>query len=199
MSLKEVRFLFFWRYLNFNVHFPKGLPKHNESIMAEFELVWKRNRQTDIKPVVLMATFVSNEKQASELCIQWKMSNFDKTLCCFIANHRTMAVTESVANGNQSSLKPYKDLIIRKGGSHIVELVLQLMLYQGRAAEEVDKIRNWVIPKFPITGADLKATGVKPGPTFGRLMTTVKEVWIESGFVLTKDLLLVEINRLLKT
>ena len=172
----------------------EGLPEHSESILAEFESVWKRTRPriTETKPVVLMAAFVTNGNQANELCLQWKLSNFDKTLCCFITSHRSIGNNE---DSGDKSLKPYQDLIVGKGGPHIVELVKQLLLYQGKIKES-ELIEQWDIPKFPITGSDLKKSSVKPGPSFGKLMNTLKEHWIESGYTLTKDLLLEEIERL---
>ena len=149
-------------------------------------MVWNHSRGVDIQPVVLMTTFVDNIVQANELCINWKLSNFDKTLCCFIASHR------SLKDDREFPLKPYQDLIIRKGGSHIVEMVQQLLIYKGKIKESVE-IGHWTIPKFPINGGDLIKCGIKPGPDFGKLMNTLKELWIESRYTLTKDLLFEEV------
>ena len=64
-------------------------------------------------------------------------------------------------------------------------MVKQLLLYQGKS-DKAQLIEQWKIPKFPITGSDLKKSGVKPGPSFGKLMNSLKEHWIESDFTLTK-------------
>ena len=168
-----------------------GLPKCQEIHFQEFEQVWTRSRGTTIQPVCLLSTLVDSEKQASELCIKWKLSNFEKTLCCFIVNHRNVKGTV------EQPLKSYQDIIVRKGGNHIVEMVKQLLLYQGKI-EESQMIETWEIPKFPVNGADLKKMGVKPGPDFGKLMSSLKELWIESGFTLTKELLQEEVERLQK-
>lgn len=138
-----------------------------------------------------MTAFVADENQANELCLKWKLSNFDKTLCCFIATHRAIGGNDD----SERTLKPYQDLIIRKGGAHIVEMVKQLLLYQGKI-DKAELIEQWKIPKFPITGSDLKKSGLKPSPSFGKLMNSLKEHWIESGFTLTKEVLLEEIERL---
>ena len=171
----------------------------SESNLEVFELVWGRNRTAPdadgIKPVVLMAAFVTDENQANELCLKWKLSNFDKTLCCFIAGHRNINENNDDSLTGDRILKPYQDLIIRKGGAHIVEMVKQLLLYQGKS-DKAQLIEQWKIPKFPITGSDLKKSGVKPGPSFGKLMNSLKEHWIESDFTLTKEVLLEESERL---
>ncbi|XP_066925989.1 CCA tRNA nucleotidyltransferase 1, mitochondrial-like [Clytia hemisphaerica] len=168
-----------------------GLPDCQESYFQEFEKVWSRSRGSAIQPVCLISTLVDNENQASELCLKWKVSNFERSLCCFIVSNRNVKGTD------EQPLKAYQDIIVRKNGNQIVEMVKQLLLYQGKI-EESRVIETWNIPKFPVNGADLKKMGVKPGPDFGKLMNSLKELWIESDFTLTKELLKEEFKRLQK-
>lgn len=42
---------------------------------------------------------------------------------------------------------------------------------------------HWVIPTFPLSGQDLLARGVPPGPNLGRLLQAVEEWWKAGGFV----------------
>lgn len=44
-------------------------------------------------------------------------------------------------------------------------------------------ISTWVEPRFPLTGADLQAAGIKPGPEMGRLLTELEDWWIGRDFV----------------
>ncbi len=44
-------------------------------------------------------------------------------------------------------------------------------------------IPTWVEPCFPLTGADLQAAGIKPGPEMGRLLTELEDWWIGRDFV----------------
>jgi len=46
------------------------------------------------------------------------------------------------------------------------------------------------VPDFPVTGADLIAMGVKPGPDMGKQLNTLKQQWKASNFKATKDELL---------
>ena len=46
------------------------------------------------------------------------------------------------------------------------------------------------VPDFPVTGADLIAMGVKPGPDMGKQLNTLKQQWKASNFKATKDQLL---------
>jgi poly(A) polymerase len=49
---------------------------------------------------------------------------------------------------------------------------------------------RWAIPKFPVTGADLKSIGVVAGPAMGRLLTDLQDWWLASDFKPDKDHLL---------
>lgn len=45
-------------------------------------------------------------------------------------------------------------------------------------------------PKFPVTGDDLLALGLLPGPDLGAMLTRLERQWIESGFTLDRAVLL---------
>jgi hypothetical protein len=45
----------------------------------------------------------------------------------------------------------------------------------------------WVVPVFPVTGQDLMAQGMKPGPEMGQTIKAMKERWIESDYALSKS------------
>lgn len=46
-------------------------------------------------------------------------------------------------------------------------------------------------PVMPVRGRDLAETGVTAGPAMGRLLSTLEDAWVASGFSLTQDDLLV--------
>ncbi len=54
-------------------------------------------------------------------------------------------------------------------------------------------LRDWVPPIFPVTGADLIAQGMMPGPALGVRLPQLREEWIRSGFQLTRAALLADI------
>lgn len=51
---------------------------------------------------------------------------------------------------------------------------------QWRALLEQEKV--WPIPKFPLTGDEVIAAGVPPGPMVGRVLRAVEEWWIDADF-----------------
>lgn len=48
----------------------------------------------------------------------------------------------------------------------------------------------WQRPVFPVSGKDLVAAGVEPGPEVGEQLRALEERWIASGFALSRDALL---------
>lgn len=68
----------------------------------------------------------------------------------------------------------------------------------GRDAEEVaeDYLRldALVVPKFPLSGADLLAKGMPAGRAVGQELARLERIWIESGFALDRAALLGKIR-----
>lgn len=55
-------------------------------------------------------------------------------------------------------------------------------------------LMDFVAPKFPVTGKDLIAAGIKQGPNMGQLLFDMRRDWFESRFTLTKKQLMEKIN-----
>ena len=49
---------------------------------------------------------------------------------------------------------------------------------------------QWPVPKFPVTGKDLQAIGLAPGPAMGETLRVLEDWWIASDFKPTRDALL---------
>jgi tRNA nucleotidyltransferase/poly(A) polymerase len=49
---------------------------------------------------------------------------------------------------------------------------------------------TWRRPSFPVTGRDLVAKGMEPGPQLGKRLRELEERWVESGFALDRETLL---------
>ncbi|WP_269580579.1 CCA tRNA nucleotidyltransferase [Roseibium sp. Sym1] len=54
----------------------------------------------------------------------------------------------------------------------------------------LSRLRQVPVPEFPLKGADLIATGHKPGPALGDLLKQLEAKWRESGFSMNKDALI---------
>lgn len=61
---------------------------------------------------------------------------------------------------------------------------LDRMLLTGdrRAGQWVGPLRDWARPRLPISGKDLIAMGVPPGPEVSRHLADVEQRWVAAGF-----------------
>ncbi|MGE0008388.1 MAG: CCA tRNA nucleotidyltransferase [Parvibaculaceae bacterium] len=74
---------------------------------------------------------------------------------------------------------------------------VRLAWAQSRAGAANGKWRDllafpdrWPVPHFPLTGKDLMARGLRPGPAFGRELGRLEDWWIASDFAADKQSLL---------
>jgi poly(A) polymerase/tRNA nucleotidyltransferase (CCA-adding enzyme) len=51
-------------------------------------------------------------------------------------------------------------------------------------------VQSWTKPILPVTGKDLVAAGISPGPDVGARLRALEERWIDSGFSLSREALL---------
>jgi len=56
--------------------------------------------------------------------------------------------------------------------------------------ERLDRLVNWVPPRYPLRGADLLSHGVDNGPGLGQMLNDAEARWVASGFRLEKAALL---------
>ncbi|HEY9553425.1 CCA tRNA nucleotidyltransferase [Allosphingosinicella sp.] len=49
-------------------------------------------------------------------------------------------------------------------------------------ATRLDILREWQRPHFPLTGGDLIAMGLRPGPVVAKTLQAIERQWIEDGF-----------------
>lgn len=55
------------------------------------------------------------------------------------------------------------------------------LLLAGEPARLVE-IASWVVPRLPVSGSDILAQGIAPGPQVARLIRALERRWIEEGF-----------------
>lgn len=53
---------------------------------------------------------------------------------------------------------------------------------------------DWEIPIFPVTGSDILATGVEPGPQVGETLKALEDWWIAGGFTVSREQLLARLT-----
>jgi len=69
-------------------------------------------------------------------------------------------------------------------------------LEHARLKELLALAETWPIPKFPLTGDDVTALGIAPGPRIGRLLGAVKRWWEEGDFAADRAACLAKLTAL---
>lgn len=159
-----------------------GLPSNGN--LDELEKVWSamRSHGQTLQPVSLLVTLIHTTQEAHDLAITWKLSNDEKRLATFIAQHRKKSYLAD------TPVKYYLDLLVDGAWP---KSVVELLWYCGNS-EMANEVAKWLenVPKLPVTGKDLKAIGVAQGPEMGGLLNLLKNKWKESYFTLNREELL---------
>jgi len=113
-----------------------------------------------------------------DIAKRWKLSNNEAVLLDFL-----------VKNKNNTLDKTKVEHMIADGVEK--EKIQALAELQGQS-KMADHAVTANVPDFPITGADLIAKGMKPGPEMGATLNKLKQQWKQSNFTATKDDLLKE-------
>jgi poly(A) polymerase len=61
------------------------------------------------------------------------------------------------------------------------EVAVDRLLLTGRA-QDAARAAGWTPPRFPLSGGDLIALGLKPGPVVAATMQRLEKSWLEAGF-----------------
>ena len=159
-----------------------GLPPNGN--LEELEKVWStmRSHGHTLQPVSLLVTLVHTPHEAHDLAVAWKLSNDEKRLGTFIAQHREKFYL------TDTPIKYYLDLLVDGAWP---KSVVELLWYCGNV-EMAAEVGKWLenMPKLPINGKDLKGIGVSQGPEVGHLLKILKNKWKESHFAMNREELL---------
>lgn len=119
-----------------------------------------------------------------------------------LSNHQTGALKEL-----QSAMEPTpalrdterKVVLYQMGAETWARAVLLAWARLG-TGEETEWKRlfelpdEWQLPVFPVTGSDVVATGVEPGPQVGEILKTLKDWWMAGGFAADREELLSRVS-----
>lgn len=70
---------------------------------------------------------------------------------------------------------------------------MQLMAEVARLQGLLSQAQDWVAPKFPLSGADVLATGVPAGPKVGERLKQLEDEWVEGNFNADRQALLAKL------
>lgn len=111
---------------------------------------------------------------------------------------------------DEISAAGFERLLYRNGTDGIiVRLKLALGVARGKAegsfeemsrsarlSKLLDHARMWKKPQFPLNGGDVMALGVEPGPTVGKILSTLENQWVEENFISDRATLLARLSEI---
>jgi len=110
----------------------------------------------------------------TDIVNRWRLSNNEAVMLDFLVKNKN----------NSLDQKKVEDMI---ADGIDKSLISALVTIQGKDLNVDAKV-----PDFPVTGADLIAKGMNPGPEMGAKLGQLKQQWKQSNFTATKDELLKE-------
>ncbi|XP_043272776.1 CCA tRNA nucleotidyltransferase 1, mitochondrial [Venturia canescens] len=160
-----------------------GLPEklNVENFVTTY--VKARANAVELRPITLITSLLKNEVEVLELNARLKLSVFNRELALFLVNNREEKPSVNL-------LKPYQHIVLNSKSKlrDTIEFVRELLKVKGdlKLLEEFD---SWEVPKFPISGHDLKGH-VPHGKVLGRVLIELKKIWIDDDFkTSTEDLI----------
>ncbi len=128
------------------------------------------------KPATVLAALVGTQSVGDSVADAWKLSRAERSILAFVSHNGKLMT-------NTFTLRDWKVMVVVSGDK---DLVLETMCLTLRP-NLVQEIKDWVVPTYPLTGADILAMGVEAGPEVGRRLGLCKVKWMDSEFTMTKD------------
>jgi poly(A) polymerase len=119
---------------------------------------------------------------AKVFAARWRLSNAE-------AGRLARLVAPPVRLGAEADPQALRRAFYALGGDAVDRALLDGA--RSLDAELYQAAKNWRRPSFPVTGDDLRARGIAPGPELGRMLENLEFSWIASDFRLSKEKLLV--------
>jgi len=138
--------------------------------------------------LVLASLIVDQSNNYEYFCHKYKTSNIMKNR---FKNISTNIV--NLKNKNFYSEKNIRKLIYITDKDHVRDLLLFLMFENKKIKSlDVEKLlyylNNCKVPKFHISGEDLKTQGYVTGEELGKKLKSLEQEWIENDFITKKNI-----------
>lgn len=161
-----------------------GLPEDGN--LEEFSQVCSQAEHLSPRPMTLLTALFSHPDSIQKLDLRLKISKEEKGLALFLLKERRDLRAE---HADRAPLKPYQDYIIDSRDVDIQKKVCELLKYQGEE-RLLKEMEGWTLPRFPVSGHDLRRLGVSSGKEIGRILLELRQQWKESEYRSDKEELL---------
>ncbi|XP_023659892.1 CCA tRNA nucleotidyltransferase 1, mitochondrial isoform X1 [Paramormyrops kingsleyae] len=166
-----------------------GLPEGGN--VEELKSVWKRSQGWSPKPMTLLSALFCRSDGVDKLDLRLKISKEEKNLGFFLVKYRHKLLK---AQDEPQALIPYTDFIIDSREPDVQLKVCELLKYQGEG-QLLHEMKRWTIPRFPVSGHDLRKIGITSGKEIGTVLQNLREIWKKSRYQMDKEELLSQVDR----
>uniref|UniRef100_A0A7G3AFA6 Putative cca trna nucleotidyltransferase 1 isoform x2 n=2 Tax=Lutzomyia longipalpis TaxID=7200 RepID=A0A7G3AFA6_LUTLO len=161
-----------------------GLPEVPN--IEEFERVYKAqsNFKIPANSATILCSLLWTPQDAIKLHERLKLSAFERDLIFFITQNR-----EETRNIDQ--IVHFQKMCFQTSGkiSETRSYIEQLLQYHNK--EKLHRtFMEWEVPRFPVSGTQLKDHGCPTGKAMGNVMNALKEIWAQEEFKSTSEELL---------
>lgn len=161
-----------------------GLPPDGD--VEEMKRVWQNVKDHSRKPMTILAALFHCPEEVEKMDIRLKVSKEEKTLALFLVKYRREL---RKCKDEPHSLKPFTDFIIDSRELDTQTKVCELLKYQGEE-KLLAELSRWSIPRFPVSGHDLRRLGMTTGKEIGATLQKLRDIWKKSHYQMDKDELL---------
>ncbi len=139
---------------------------------------WEGAEETAVRtgdPVAAIAALLEyDENRIGTLAQQWRWSGEERDRGLFLAR-RYRDDTDVRAMVARDELRRDWVVLLCRARGH---------------AEIAERLEEWVVPVFPVSGNDFLAKGQKPGRLLGMRLRELREYWADTSYMLTRSELL---------
>jgi poly(A) polymerase len=168
-------------------------------IAAESAFGWKAD------PMLRLAAIVPPDR--ARLAAMAERLKFSKAEAAYLADWASSpTVPEKIAT------TAFRRMLYRSGQSGLVtrlklalsiarmkaEADAALIAEVGRLKGLLDEAERWQRPAFPVSGADVIARGMQPGPKVGEILKTVEDEWVAGDFNADRESLLFRLDAVIR-
>jgi len=162
-----------------------GLPEKIN--LEEFRFIWKRAQDNNVKleAISLLAALMDTPEEAIDLRERLKYTTFERELSIWLIQKRDTIPDPS------KPIRPYQMMVVdnknKLKDTHA--WTLELLRYQGKL-DLMTELENWQIPKFPVSGHELRNEGVPGGKSMNLVIQRLRNAWKASDFEISKESLI---------
>ncbi len=154
-----------------------------------FKTLGKKLRENYDYKLILALLILDDSDHYDFFCYKYKVSNNINKMFKNISKNY-----QDLKNKKFYLVSNIKKLIYLNGKSSVKEILLfarcaSNKIKDSELEEMLNYVENFKIPKFPLSGDDLKKHGYESGKELGKKLKFLEQKWIENNFTLDKELL----------